>query len=45
MDTGGWGGGRKKQRWITYRDMTVHKLVVSRSELYPLNSLMLHGIV
>lgn len=44
-DTGGWGRGRKKQRWITYRDMTVHKLVVSRSELYPITSLMLHGIV
>lgn len=44
-DTGGWGSGRKKQRWITYRDMTVHKLVVSRSELYPITSLMLHGIV
>ena len=20
LDTGGWGRGRKKQRWITYRD-------------------------
>eukprot|EP00040_Diaphanoeca_grandis_P028834 m.167703 g.167703 ORF g.167703 m.167703 type:complete len:761 (+) comp31472_c0_seq1:175-2457(+) len=45
LDTGGWGSGRRKQRWITYRDEVVSRLVVQRSELYPLSSLMLHGIV
>lgn len=45
LDTGGWGRGRKVQRWITYRDETVWRLIISRSELYPVNALMLHGIV
>ena len=39
------GGGSDRQRWITYRDGDVYERVVSRTQLYPLNSLMLHGII
>ena len=39
------GPGSDRQRWITYRDSDVYQEVVCRSELYPLNSLMIHGIV
>jgi hypothetical protein len=34
-----------RERWITYKDNDVYDRVVSRSDLYPLNSLMLHGII
>ena len=34
-----------RQRWITYRDNDVYDGIVSKSDLYPLNSLMLHGII
>ncbi|CAK0897844.1 unnamed protein product [Prorocentrum cordatum] len=44
-DTARWGAGRGKHQWITYRDMIVHELVSLRSPLYPLSSLMLHGVV
>jgi hypothetical protein len=39
------GTGSDRQRWITYRDGDVYERVVSRTTLYPLNSLMLHGII
>ena len=39
------GAGSDRQRWITYRDGDVYERVVSRTELYPLNSLMLHGMI
>jgi len=39
------GGGTDRQRWITYRDGDVYERVVSRTTLYPLNSLMLHGMI
>ncbi len=39
------GTGSPRQRWITYRDEDVYQGIVSRSRLYPLNSLMLHGII
>jgi hypothetical protein len=39
------GDAPERQRWITYKDNDVHDEVVGRSELYPLNSLMLHGII
>ena len=39
------GVGSDRQRWITYRDGDVYEHVVSRTTLYPLNSLMLHGII
>jgi hypothetical protein len=39
------GAGPERERWISYKDNDVHDEVVGRSELYPLNSLMLHGII
>ncbi len=33
------------QRWITYRDAQTYKNIVERGPLFPLNSLMLHGII
>ena len=44
-DTSFAGVGNGRERWITYRDAAVFERVRSRSILYPLNSLMLHGIV
>ncbi len=40
-----YGPGDQPQRWITYRDMMTYRDVVERAPLYPLNSLMLHGII
>lgn len=39
------GTAPQRQRWITYRDNDVYDEIVGRSDLYPLNSLMLHGII
>ncbi len=39
------GVGTNRQRWITYRDAATFSHVVRRGPLYPLNSLMLHGII
>jgi hypothetical protein len=39
------GTGTHRERWITYRDATTYHNVVVRSPLFPLNSLMLHGIL
>jgi hypothetical protein len=39
------GVGTDRQQWITYRDGDVYEHVVKRGALYPLNSLMLHGLV
>lgn len=39
------GVGTARERWITYRDAQTYKGVVERGPLYPLNSLMLHGII
>jgi hypothetical protein len=39
------GVGTPRQRWITYRDAQTYKNIVRRGPLFPLNSLMLHGIV
>lgn len=43
-DMGFAGSGSKRQQWITYRDGESYKNVVKRAPLYPLNSVMLHGI-
>lgn len=40
-----YGKGSARQRWLTYRDMETYDNVVQRGPLYPLNSLMLHGII
>ena len=39
------GVGSDRQQWITYRDGDTYEHVVRRGALYPLNSLMLHGLV
>lgn len=39
------GKGSARQKWITYRDQQTYNNVVQRGPLYPLNSLMLHGMI
>ncbi|HEX7914412.1 enterotoxin [Rudaea sp.] len=39
------GVGTNRERWITYRDAQTYRNVVQRGPLFPLNSLMLHGII
>jgi hypothetical protein len=39
------GVGSNRQKWITYRDGDTYRGVVRRGPLYPLNSLMLHGLL
>jgi hypothetical protein len=39
------GVGSYRERWITYRDAQTYQNVVQRGPLYPLNSLMLHGLI
>ncbi len=39
------GNGPFRERWISYKDNDVYDRIVSTSELYPLNSLMIHGII
>ncbi len=39
------GVGSYRERWITYRDADTFQRVVLGGPLYPLNSLMIHGII
>lgn len=39
------GVGSARQRWITYRDGQIYLHVVQAGPLFPLSSLMLHGII
>jgi hypothetical protein len=39
------GKEAERERWISYKDNDVYDRVVANSELFPLNSLMLHGII
>jgi len=39
------GVGSYRQQWITYRDAATWQHIVRRGQLYPLNSLMLHGLI
>jgi hypothetical protein len=39
------GVGSWRQRWITYRDNETYRNIVQGGPLYPLNSLMLHGLI
>ncbi|MGO8697358.1 MAG: hypothetical protein ACLQVY_06540 [Limisphaerales bacterium] len=43
-DTGFSGKGSRQQQWLTYRDSQVYQNIVKRAPLYPLNSLMSHGV-
>ncbi len=39
------GVGSNRERWITYRDAQTYHNIVQKGPLFPLNSLMLHGII
>jgi hypothetical protein len=39
------GVGTYRQRWITYRDGDEYRGIVQLGPLFPMNSLMLHGII
>jgi hypothetical protein len=39
------GVGPKREQWITYRDADTYEHIVLLGPLYPLNSLMLHGMI
>ena len=39
------GVGSWRERWITYRDADTYAGIVKKGPLFPLNSLMLHGII
>jgi hypothetical protein len=39
------GVGSWRERWITYRDAATYQGIVKPGPLFPLNSLMLHGII
>jgi len=39
------GVGPYREQWITYRDAQVYEHEVQNGPLYPLNSLMLHGMI
>jgi len=44
FDTDTTGVGSKRQQWLNFRDAEAYKNIVLRGPLYPLNSLMYHGI-
>ena len=44
-DHGQMGVGNARDKWITYRDDWVHKIFVTGSPLFPINSLMTHGLM
>lgn len=39
------GDGSDRERWITFRDVDTFERVVKGGPLFPLNSLMLHGLI
>lgn len=39
------GVGSWREKWITYRDKITYERIVKRGPLFPLNSLMFHGLV
>lgn len=44
-DDGFTGVGPWRERWITFRDANTYAGIVKKGPLFPLNSLMLHGII
>lgn len=44
-DFGTIGEGDNREKWITYRDRLVHEVFVEGSPLFPINSLMTHGLM
>jgi len=43
-DTNVLGKGSARQKWITYRDSEIYHGVLDKSPLYPISSLMIHGV-
>ncbi len=39
------GVGPMREQWITYRDEQTYRNIVEKGPLFPINSLMLHGII
>jgi hypothetical protein len=39
------GVGPRREQWITYRDEQTYRNIVEKGPLFPINSLMLHGII
>ena len=39
------GVGTPRERWITFRDKITYQNIVVKGPLFPINSLMLHGII
>jgi hypothetical protein len=39
------GVGSEREQWITYRDQQTYENIVIQGPLFPINSLMLHGII
>ncbi|MBB6187044.1 enterotoxin [Rhodanobacter sp. MP7CTX1] len=39
------GVGAEREQWITYRDQQTYENIVIQGPLFPINSLMLHGII
>ncbi|WP_174575055.1 enterotoxin [Rhodanobacter sp. C01] len=39
------GVGTMREKWITYRDQQTYQNIVQKGPLFPINSLMLHGII
>lgn len=44
-DHGFTGVGTNRQQWMTYRDQETFRNVVRRGPLFPINSLMIHGVL
>ena len=44
-DAGFLGKGSDRQQWLTYRDNATYHSTIQRGPLYPISSLMLHGIM
>ena len=44
-DAGFLGKGSDRQQWLTYRDNATYHATIQRGPLYPISSLMLHGIM
>jgi hypothetical protein len=44
-DAGFLGKGSDRQQWLTYRDSATYHATIGRGPLYPISSLMLHGIM
>lgn len=44
-DVGWTGKGNDREQWLTFRDGSCYQVIVKKGPLYPLNSIMHHGMV